>query len=157
QSPAPAPHRPVRGQLTLPWSEWSDAKPIPYRFTERDHQPPAAQKVPDACRRGTARAFDACAKSGCRPLERGDSIGTNRMNGDRWNRTWVARSKSPRNNPWPAAIPRFSLWALAPLVSPRVGGSWTRILIASWWRHGRGSADGRGRCAETRNFQSISG
>src|SRR5262249_57218010 len=70
---------------------------------------------------------------------------------------WVVRSKSPRNNPWPAAIPRFSLWALAPLVSPRVGGSWTRILIASWWRHGRGSADGRGRCAETRNFQSISG
>src|SRR5262249_27031863 len=31
---------------------------------------------------------------------------------------WVARSKSPRNNPWPAPIPRLSLWAPAPLVPP---------------------------------------
>ena len=44
-----------------------------------------AQNVPHACRRGWA--FDVVsAKSGCRLGGRGDSIGTNRTNGDRWNR-----------------------------------------------------------------------
>src|ERR1700756_1008286 len=36
---------------------------------------------------GRARAFDVCAKSGCCLWERGDSIGANRTNGDRWDRT----------------------------------------------------------------------
>jgi len=35
----------------------------------------------------SVRAFDVCAKSGCRLRERGDSIGANRTNGDRWDRT----------------------------------------------------------------------
>jgi hypothetical protein len=36
---------------------------------------------------GNIRAFDVCAKSGCRLWERGDSIGANRTNGDRWDGT----------------------------------------------------------------------
>ena len=36
---------------------------------------------------GSVRAFDVCAKRGCRLWERGDSIGANRTNGDRWDRT----------------------------------------------------------------------
>jgi len=44
---------------------------------------------------GSVRAFDVCAKSGCRLWERGDSIGANRKNGDRWDCTMSGSIQIP--------------------------------------------------------------
>ena len=63
-------------------------KAIPHTLTERVRQRPGARNTfPPPIGGGSVRAFDVCAKSGCRLWERGDSIGANRTNGDRWDRT----------------------------------------------------------------------